>query len=132
MAIDEGLNERIREVLERQPRITEKKMFGGMAFLCGNNMFLGARAGRLMVRVGTARYEEALALEHVRPMEMKGRRFPGYVWVEEAAFDDDDGLRRFVEWGLGVAAALPVKEAKPRAAASPKKARKKRPVKTAR
>jgi TfoX/Sxy family transcriptional regulator of competence genes len=121
MAIDESLNERIREVLEGRPRITEKKMFGGMAFLCRNNMFLGARKGRLMVRVGPARYEEALSLEHVQPMEMKGRRFPGYVWVDEAALDDDHELRRFVEWGAGVAGALPAKEAKKKPVASAKK-----------
>jgi hypothetical protein len=37
MAIDESLNERIREVLDGHPRITEKKMFGGVVFLCRNN-----------------------------------------------------------------------------------------------
>jgi len=116
MAIDEGLNERVREILAARAGITEKKMFGGMAFLCRDHLFLGAREGRLLVRVGPARYAEALKLPHVRPMAMKGRTMSGYVWVDEPGFDDDDALQRFVEWGAAVAASMPAKEKKaPRA-----------------
>ena len=69
-----------------------------------------------MVRVGPERYAEALKLAYVRPMEMKGRTMPGYVWVDERGFDEDDDLRRFVDWGVSVAASLPAKEKKaPRA-----------------
>jgi TfoX/Sxy family transcriptional regulator of competence genes len=109
VAIDAGLLERVREILEGWPRISEKRMFGGMAFLCGGNLFLGVRSERLMVRVGTERYAEALRLQHVRPMVHSGRGMTGYVFVDAAALDEDRELRSFVEWGAGVAAALPVK-----------------------
>jgi TfoX/Sxy family transcriptional regulator of competence genes len=109
MAIDPGLLERVREVLEGWPRISEKRMFGGVAFLCGGNLFLGVRSERLMVRVGSERYAEALRLPHVRPMVHSGRGMTGYVFVDTAALDEDRELRRFVEWGAGVASALPAK-----------------------
>ena len=111
MAIDEGLLERVREILERWPRISEKRMFGGMAFLCGGNLFLGVRADRLMVRVGLERYAEALQLPHVRPMVHSGRGMTGYIFVDGEVLDEDVPLRHFVEWGAGVAAALPAKAA---------------------
>jgi TfoX/Sxy family transcriptional regulator of competence genes len=109
MAIDPGLLERVREVLEGWPRISEKRMFGGVAFLCGGNLFLGVRSERLMVRVGTERYAEAVQLPHVRPMVHSGRGMTGYVFVDAAALDEDRELRRFVEWGAGAASSLPAK-----------------------
>jgi TfoX/Sxy family transcriptional regulator of competence genes len=132
MAIDAGLLERVRDILSDRPRITEKRMFGGVAFLCGGNLFLGVRADRLMVRVGAERYEEALRLAHVRPMMHSGRGMTGFVFVDAAGLDEDSQLDSFVDWGLGVAAALPSKSVPPkrrRASASEVKPRKsKRPA----
>jgi TfoX/Sxy family transcriptional regulator of competence genes len=134
MAIDEGLLERVREILDGRLRISEKRMFGGMAFLCGGNLFLGVRTDRLMVRVGPERYAEALKLPHVRPMVHSGRGMTGYVFVDGEALDEDDSLRRFVEWGADVAAALPAKAVKPAKASKSKppksKASKSKPPKS--
>ncbi len=114
MAIDDGLNELVRDTLDGRRRITEKRMFGGLAFMSGGNLFLGVHAERLMVRVGVARYQEALALPGVRPMSHGGRSMPGYVFVD-CEGTDESALRRFVEWGADVAEALPVKPPKPAA-----------------
>ncbi|TSA47021.1 MAG: hypothetical protein D4R56_02810 [Deltaproteobacteria bacterium] len=41
MAYDEGLAQRVRELLENEPDFQEKKMFGGMCFLIQGNMACG-------------------------------------------------------------------------------------------
>jgi TfoX/Sxy family transcriptional regulator of competence genes len=69
LTYDEGLAERIRVVLEGRPKVTEKKMFGGVAFLLDGKMFVGIVKDDLMVRVGPDRYEEAIRQRHVRPMD---------------------------------------------------------------
>ena len=81
MSYDETLAERIRKALEHRRDVTEKKMFGGLAFLLEGSMFCGIVKDELMVRVGTARYEEALTEPHVRPMDFTGRPARGYVFV---------------------------------------------------
>lgn len=81
MAYDEALAERVRGVLDQHPGITEKRMFGGVAFLLGGKMFCGVASDDLMVRVGPERYEEALRHPHARPMDFTGRPMKGYVFV---------------------------------------------------
>jgi hypothetical protein len=96
MAYDEGLAERIRSVLEGRPKVTEKKMFGGVAFLLGGKMFVGIVKGDLMVRVGPERYSDALKKSHVRPMDFTGKPMKGYVFVAPPGVDDDAALDRWV------------------------------------
>jgi TfoX/Sxy family transcriptional regulator of competence genes len=81
MAYDDKLAERIRRALEGRGDVTEKTMFGGLAFLLGGKVFCGIEKCDLMVRVGPARYEESLAHAHVRPMDFTGRPMKGYVYV---------------------------------------------------
>ena len=66
MTYDEKLADRVRRVIARRERITEKKMFGGLAFLLGGRMCCGVLNDDLVVRVGPARYKEALAQPHAR------------------------------------------------------------------
>jgi TfoX/Sxy family transcriptional regulator of competence genes len=66
MAYDELLAERIRRTVGQRSRVSEKKMFGGLAFLLGGKMFCGIVKDDLVVRVGPERYEEALGRPHVR------------------------------------------------------------------
>lgn len=123
MAYDEGLAERIRLVLDGRPKITEKKMFGGVAFLLEGKMFVGIVKDDLMVRVGPERHGEALEDPHARPMDFTGRPMAGYVFVAPAGVDDDDALARWVELGAGFVATLPAKKAPKK---TPKKTRAKR------
>jgi len=74
MAYDEGLAERIRALLEDERGVTEKKMFGGVAFLLDGKMFVGIVKHDLMVRVGPDRYQESLRRRHARPMDFTSRR----------------------------------------------------------
>ena len=81
MAYDEKLADRIRQAVGPRGDVTEKKMFGGLAFLLDGKMFCGIVKDDLMVRVGPERYEAALAEAHVRPMDFTGRPMNGYVYV---------------------------------------------------
>ncbi|MDP2674691.1 MAG: TfoX/Sxy family protein [Dehalococcoidia bacterium] len=72
MAYDEELAERVRRALAGRKGISEKKMFGGIAFMLGGNMFCGIVKDQLMVRVGPERYDDALSRPHARPMDFTG------------------------------------------------------------
>jgi TfoX/Sxy family transcriptional regulator of competence genes len=109
MAYDEGLAQRIRERLEEQRGITEKRMFGGLAFLVGGNMAVGIVKDELMVRVGPDAYEDALAQPHARPMDFTKRPMRGFVYVATAGFEEDADLARWIRRGVGFAASLPAK-----------------------
>jgi TfoX N-terminal domain len=109
MAYDEGLVERIREVLGEHPDITEKKMFGGLAFMVHGNMALGLMTDDLMVRVGTEQYEKALLIPHTRKMDLTGRPMKGFVIVELEGYEDDKALASWVKQGVDYASSLPAK-----------------------
>lgn len=111
MAYDEGLAERVREVLAEDRRITERKMFGGLAFLCRDYMFIGISGDKLMARVGPADYEEVLAAPNARPMDFTGKPMKGYVYVEPAGFEEDDDLAAWVDRCRRFVLSLPPKEA---------------------
>ncbi len=109
MAHDEGLVQRIREILIDQPSIEEKKMFGGIAFMGQGNMVCGVNKEDLMVRVGKKRYQESLAQPHVRVMDMTGRVMSGWVCVDPEGCSDDTDLQRWIQLGVGYAYSLPPK-----------------------
>jgi hypothetical protein len=109
MAYDEGLAQRIREMLDEHVDVTEKKMFGGLAFLLHGNMCCGVVGDRLMVRVGPEAYEEALTLPHAHEMDFTGRPMKGLVFVEAGGIQADEGLQRWAARGLAYARSLPQK-----------------------
>ncbi len=109
MAHDEGLAQRIRELLEEQPGLSEKRMFGGLAFLVAGNMAVGIVKDELMVRVGPQAHAVALAEPHARPMDFTKRPMRGFVFVAPAGIEEDADLRRWLERGVGFAASLPRK-----------------------
>ncbi len=111
MSYDEALAERIRKALEHRRGVTEKKMFGGLAFLLDGSMFCGIVKDELMVRVGPARYEESLAEAHVRPMDFTGRPARGYVFVAPPGFGGDNDLEKWISRGADFVSALPSKAA---------------------
>src|SRR5262245_58463871 len=81
MSYDENLAGRIREAVGRAPDVTEKRMFGGLAFLENGSMFCGVAGEDLMVRIGPDAYDAALTIAHVRLMDFTGRPMRGYVFV---------------------------------------------------
>ena len=109
MAYDEVLAERVRRALAGRNDLSEKKMFGGVAFMLHGNMSCGVEKDQLMVRVGPERHEEALAQPHARPMDFTGRPMRGMVYVTPEGCRTDEALKRWVEQGLNFAASLPPK-----------------------
>lgn len=112
MAFDPGLAQRVREVLGERPGLTERKMFGGLAFLLHGKMFVGINASTLMARVGAERHQDALAQPHVREMDFTGRPMKGYVYVEPSGLEKDRALADWVLWCASYVATLPEKRPK--------------------
>ncbi len=121
MAFDEGLAQRTREVLSVQGQVTEKKMFGGLAFLVGGHMCCGVVGGELMIRVGVEGHEHALAQAHARPMDFTGKPLKGMVYVAEAGLRTEKALRTWIERGVSFVLGLPPKPSATTARRRPRK-----------
>jgi TfoX/Sxy family transcriptional regulator of competence genes len=109
MAYDEALAQRIRAALPGIPGLTEKKMFGGIAFLVDGNMACGVSKDSLMVRMSPDATDAALAQPHVRVFDMTGRPMKGWIIVEPAGIQSDDDLNRWIAQGVAFAQSLPPK-----------------------
>lgn len=109
MAYDEGLAERVRDALRDRPGLGERKMFGGVAFMLNGYMAVGIVGESLMARVGPARYEDALALPQVRPMDFTGRPMKGYVYVDPPGIEADTALENWIAVCAAFVATLPPK-----------------------
>ncbi|MDV9171868.1 TfoX/Sxy family protein [Streptomyces sp. W16] len=109
MAYDEGLAERIRERLGADPDITEKRMFGGIAFLRSGNMAVGVTGDDLMVRVGPDATDAALARPGTRIFDMTGHPMRGWIVVAGSAIAEDEALGEWIDEGRAFAASLPPK-----------------------
>ena len=109
MAYDEGLAHRLRAHFREQPDVSEKKMFGGLAFMVQGHMSCGVVGEDLMVRVGKAQHDEALAHPHARPMDFTGRPMTGFVFVAPEGYEADEDLRDWVQRSLDFVLSLPPK-----------------------
>ena len=109
MAYDEGLAQRVREVLGDLPGLVEKKMFGGVGFMVRGNMACGVNKNDLIVRVGPEGYEEALSQPHAREFDLTGRAMTGWVAVAPEGYEDDEALKGWVQQGVDFALSLPAK-----------------------
>jgi TfoX/Sxy family transcriptional regulator of competence genes len=109
MAFDEELASRIRDVLAPRAELTERKMFGGIAFMIGGNMAVGVIEDDLMVRLDPADAEQALSEPHTRPMDFTGRPMKGMVFVDSAGTAGEEELASWVDAGADFAASLPAK-----------------------
>jgi hypothetical protein len=110
MAYDEALAARIREVVDDEPGLSEKRMFGGLAFLVAGNMAVAASGqGGLLLRIDPADAEVLTGEPHVRRFEMRGRAMDGWLHVGTAAVETDEALRRWVDTGIDYARSLPAK-----------------------
>lgn len=114
MAYDEALADRVRRAIGPRSDVTEKKMFGGVAFLLDGKMFCGVASDDLMVRVGPDRHDEALARAHVRPMDFTGRPMKGYVFVSSAGCRTERAVKAWVDWSTAFVATVKKTPARPR------------------
>src|SRR3990172_2459576 len=109
MPYSEALAGGVRALLARHEGLTEKKLFGGIAFFIQGNMCCGVTKDDLVVRVGPEGSEAALSQPHARPMDFTGRALKGFVYVRLAGLRSDAALAKWVKRGVDFAASLPPK-----------------------
>jgi TfoX/Sxy family transcriptional regulator of competence genes len=110
MAYDQELADRVRECIQQVPDVTEKRMFGGLAFLVSGNMAVAASGqGGLLLRCDPAGTDALVATDGVDRMVMRGREMDGWLRVKGPVVADEDDLRRWVEVGVSYAGSLPAK-----------------------
>ena len=110
VAYDEELAARIRDLAVGASGLTEKKMFGGLAFLVGGNMAISASGqGGALVHLDPDQGEALLATTAARPMEMRGRELKGWLRVDSVQLASDSELAKWVRLGVAHARSLPSK-----------------------
>jgi TfoX/Sxy family transcriptional regulator of competence genes len=110
VAYDEDLANRIRELVADGDDVTERKMFGGLAFLIGGRMAVSASGrGGLLLHVDRTETDELLAKPHAQPFEMRGRVMEGWVRVDADGVKTKRQLERWVARGVAHARSLPAK-----------------------
>jgi len=97
MKFDLILADRIRLALAHISDVEEKKMFNGITFMVNGKMCVGVSKDRLMCRINPENHNQALAMRGVLPVEMKGRPYVGYIYVEPAALGTDEDLRFWID-----------------------------------
>ncbi|RSM87939.1 RNA methyltransferase [Kibdelosporangium aridum] len=106
MAYDEGLATRLRDLL---PALTEKRMFGGLAFLLNGNMTVGILGEALIVRLDVDEAADALTEPGARPFDFTGRPMKGWLMVDPEGHAEDDDLCRWVDRAIDFVGSLPPK-----------------------
>ena len=109
MAYDEQLADRIRAAPVGSEDVTERKMFGGLAFLIGGHMTCGVVGGDLMLRLGEEGADAALDEPHTRPMDFTGKPMRSMVYVEPAGIGTDVALRDWITRATAHTRTLPPK-----------------------
>jgi TfoX/Sxy family transcriptional regulator of competence genes len=111
MAYDEDLADRIRELIAGEKGVTEKKMFGGLAFLLGGNMAIAASGqGGVLVRVDPEQSDTLVATTDAYLFEMRGRSMGGWLRVDPEHLGTDRELAKWVDLGTAYARSLPAKQ----------------------
>jgi TfoX/Sxy family transcriptional regulator of competence genes len=107
---DEDLAQRIRALVATRRDLSEKRMFGGLAFLVGGNMAVAASGqGGILVRVGPERSDELSATTAASVAVMRGRPMPGWLRVDADHLKTGRQLKKWVDLGVGFAEFLPAK-----------------------
>ena len=110
MSFDQDLAERLRECLAVETGLSERRMFGGLAFLINGNMAVAASGqGGLMLRVDPEQNEELVSRPHARPFVMQDREIAGWLRIDDEGVQTDQDLERWVALGTAYARALPPK-----------------------
>jgi TfoX/Sxy family transcriptional regulator of competence genes len=110
MAYDQDLADRIRELIGRSPNLTEKRMFGGLAFLIRGNMAIAASGqGGVLVRVDPEESDALVAATDARPLVMRGRAMKGWLRVSGEHVGTKRQLAKWVQLSTTFARSLPAK-----------------------
>jgi hypothetical protein len=109
MAYNQHLADDIRARIGNHPSLTEREMFGGIAFMIGGNMAVGVLGDELMVRVGKDAHDEAVAQAGARIFDLSARPMRGWVVVSPKGCATDAALDAWIEQGVAYAQNLPVK-----------------------
>ena len=112
MPADSELVARLRETLQKEKAVSERHMFGGVAFLVNGNMCCGVAKNLLMLRLGAEGAELALKQPHARAMDFTGRPMKTMVYVEGPGIRKESDLRSWVQRALRYVRTLPPKETK--------------------
>jgi TfoX/Sxy family transcriptional regulator of competence genes len=110
VAYDEDLANRLRELVYQENGVTEKRMFGGLAFLIGGNMAVSASGkGGLLLRVDPAETAELVSMPHAERFEMRGRQMDGWLRIDADGVRTKRELEKWVRRGINYAKSLPAK-----------------------
>jgi TfoX/Sxy family transcriptional regulator of competence genes len=109
MAYDEQLADEIRTRIGSRTDLTEKEMFGGIAFMIGGNMAVGVSGSELMVRVGKEAHDEAEARTGARTFDLSARPMRGWISVAPEGLATEADVHRWIDQGVAYAASLPRK-----------------------
>jgi TfoX/Sxy family transcriptional regulator of competence genes len=110
VAYDVDLAQRIRTLVGLQRGLSEKRMFGGLAFLiCGNVAIAASSQGGVLVRVGRERSDELVATTKASVAVMAGRPRAGWLRVAAEDVRTKRQLTKWVDLGVAVARSLPAK-----------------------
>lgn len=109
MAYSEALATRVRELVGARDGVTERRMFGGIAWMVHGNLAVGTFSDGLMVRLSPEDAERALAEPYVEPMRSGERVMRGFVRVDGAGLAEEAELAGWVDAGADHAASLPPK-----------------------
>jgi len=107
VAYDQELASRVRALLAAHAGVEEKKMFGGLSFMVAGQMCCGVLKNDLVVRIGEASYQHALADPHVRPFDFTGRPSAGMVYVASHGLTSDRTLGTWVQRAVEYVTAHP-------------------------
>jgi TfoX/Sxy family transcriptional regulator of competence genes len=109
MAFDEDVAKRVRDVLSKECTVTERRMFGGLAFMVRGHMCCGIIGEDLVVRVGPGQHQQALAESHARAMDFTGRPMRGFIYVSPLGYRSKANLRNWIRRGLRFVSSLPAR-----------------------
>lgn len=109
MAFDGKLAERIREHLGQRRGVSEKKMFGGLAFLLNGNMCCGVHGQEMIVRLDPQQTDQALSERHTRIFDLSGRPMNGWILVQPQGLTTEAAMAKWIQAGVKYASSLPAK-----------------------
>ena len=109
MTYDKTLAQRMLVVLDLQPGLVIKNMFGGVAFMLQGNLACGVLKDEMIVRVGPQRHQQALSQPYTRPFDFSGHPMNGWIMVTPEGCKSDDEIQAWVQQGIDFALSLPAK-----------------------
>jgi TfoX/Sxy family transcriptional regulator of competence genes len=100
MAYNEQLANRIREAFAHLPKVEEKKMFGGIAFMVNGKMCLTVGKDKIMCRIDPAIHNESIKSKGIQTVKMRGREYKGYVHINEDVIRTKKDFDHWIELAL--------------------------------